>query len=164
LHAPSKTFNVAGLNTSYAIIPNPTMRTAYQKRYAQIGLPHGNPLGITALEAAYTPEGEAWLAELKQVLEENITFVRRYLKEHIPEIIPLETEATFLIWLDCRALGLDDQGLETLFFDRAGLALNMGVSFGEAGSGFMRLNIGTSRETLHQALRQLQNAWEGMDR
>ena len=155
LHAPSKTFNVAGLNTSYAIIPNRALRTAYQKRYAQIGLPHGNAFGIAALEAAYTPKGAAWLTDLLGVLQSNIAFVRAYLSEHLPQIVPVETEATFLIWLDFRALELDDAALEALVFDRAGLALNPGVSFGEAGSGFMRLNIGTSRAMLQRALTQL---------
>ena len=160
LHAPSKTFNVAGLNTSYAIIPNPALRTAYQKRYAQIGLPHGNAFGIAALEAAYTPEGAAWLSDLLGILQSNLAFVRAYLSEHLPQIVPVKTEATFLIWLDFRALELDDAELEALVFDRAGLALNPGISFGEAGSGFMRLNIGTSREILHQALIQLTEAVE----
>jgi len=158
LHAPSKTFNVAGLNTSYAIIPNPTLRSAYQKRYAQIGLPHGNAFGIAALEAAYTPEGAAWLTALMDVLQDNIAFVRTYLRENLPQIVPVETEATFLIWLDFRALGLDDTEIKALVFDRARLALNPGISFGEAGSGFMRLNIGTSRAILQQALTQLTQA------
>ena len=158
LHAPSKTFNIAGLNTSYTIIPNVTLRDAYRKRYQQIGLPHGNPFGIVGLEAAYTPEGAAWLAQLMEHLHGNIAFVREYLRSHIPQIVPVETEATFLIWLDCQKLGLDDDALEKLFFDQAGLALNMGRSFGEAGSGFMRLNIGTSRAILEQALSQLHRA------
>lgn len=158
LHAPSKTFNIAGLNTSYTIIPNVTLRDAYRKRYQQIGLPHGNPFGIAGLEAAYTPEGAAWLAQLMEHLHGNIAFVQEYLRTHIPQIVPVETEATFLIWLDCQKLGLDDDALEKLFFDQAGLALNMGRSFGEAGSGFMRLNIGTSRAILEQALSQLHRA------
>jgi cystathionine beta-lyase len=158
LHAPSKTFNIAGLNTSYAIIPNATLRDAYRKRHQQIGLPHGNPFGIAGLEAAYTPEGVAWLKQLMTHLHNNIALVREYLRTHIPQITPVETEATFLVWLDCQKLGLDDDGLEKLFFDQAGLALNMGKSFGEAGSGFMRLNIGTSRTILEQALSQLHHA------
>ncbi len=161
LHAPSKTFNIAGLNTSYAIIPNSAWRAAYQKRYDQIGLSQGNPFGIAALEAAYTPEGAAWLTDLMEVLRDNIAFVRSYLAEHLPRIVPVETEATFLNWLDFRALGLDDAETEALVFDRAGLALNPGTSFGEAGSGFMRLNIGTSRTILRRALTQLKKAVKG---
>jgi cystathionine beta-lyase len=158
LHAPSKTFNIAGLNTSYTIIPNPALREAYRTRYQQVGLPHGNPFGIVGLEAAYSPEGAAWLEALMGHLRENIAFVQAYLRTNIPQIVPVETEATFLIWLDCQALGLDDDGLESLFFDQAGIALNKGISFGEAGSGFMRLNIGTSRSLLEQALVQLRDA------
>ena len=161
LHAPSKTFNIAGLNQSYVIIPNPKIRAAYQKRFSQIGLPHGNPLSIAALTAAYSPEGAAWLEALMGYLEGNMTFVRTYLEEHLPKIVPVETEATFLMWLDCRALGKDDDELKHLFFDQAHLALNPGVSFGQAGSGFMRLNIGTSRAVLEQALEQLRVAMEG---
>jgi len=164
LHAPSKTFNVAGLNTSYAIIPNSDLRAAYRKRYAQLGLPHGNPFGIVALEAAYTPEGAAWLEQLMNHLQENIAFVQEYLAHHIPRIIPVETEATFLIWLDCRGLGLNDEALKTLFVNRAGLALNPGISFGEAGSGFMRLNIGTSRAMLSEALEHLSSAIRELER
>ncbi len=160
LHAPSKTFNVAGLNTSFVIIPNPRLRVAYQREYQRAGLPHGNPYGIVALEAAYTPEGAAWLGDLMGVLADNMAFVRAYLAEHLPAIVPVETEATFLMWLDCHAMDLDDAELESLFLDEAKLALNPGVSFGEAGSGFMRLNIGTSRATLEQALNQLRIAVE----
>ena len=160
LHAPSKTFNVAGLNTSFAIIPDPKLRAAYRRRYAQLGLPHGNPFGIEALKAAYTPEGAEWLEALLGVLRTNIAFVREYLAEHIPQIVPVPTEATFLIWLDCRALGLDDAQLEHLFVHEAKIGLNRGISFGEAGSGFMRLNIGTDRTILAQALARLKRAVE----
>ena len=161
LHAPSKTFNIAGLNQSYVIIPDPDIRAAYRKRFAQIGLPHGNPLSIAALTAAYSVQGAEWLEELIVYLEGNIAFVRDYLGTYLPQIVPVDTEATFLMWLDCRALGMDDAGLEHLFFDRAHLALNPGISFGQAGSGFMRLNIGTSRTLLEQALEQLRVAMEG---
>ncbi len=160
LHAPSKTFNVAGLNTSFAIIPDAKLRAAYRHRYAQLGLPHGNPFGIEALKAAYTPEGAEWLEALLGVLRTNITFVREYLAGHIPQIVPVPTEATFLIWLDCRALGLDDAQLEHLFVHEAKIGLNRGISFGEAGSGFMRLNIGTDRTILAEALTRLKRALE----
>jgi cystathionine beta-lyase len=164
LHAPSKTFNIAGLNTSYVVIPDDELRRIYQTSHDKTGLSHGTPFGVTGLEKAYTPEGVKWLKELIDYLQENISFVTKYLKRHIPQILPIEPEATFLIWLDCRGLGLDDDGLEKLFFDEAGLALNKGVSFGEAGSGFMRLNIGTSQKMLEQALDQLKGAVDRMDR
>jgi cystathionine beta-lyase len=158
LHAPSKTFNIAGLNTSYTIVPDPTLREAYLESHRRTGLEHGTPFGLIGLETAYTPEGAAWLDRLMRILQENIAFVRSYLHEHIPLIVPIETEATFLMWLDCRGLELDDEALESLFFDGAGLALNTGVSFGNAGSGFMRLNIGTSRAIIEKALKQLNDA------
>jgi cystathionine beta-lyase len=161
LHAPSKTFNIAGLNTSYVMIPNPTLRERYLESHRRTGLEHGTPFGLIGLEIAYTSEGAAWLDRLMRVLQENIAFVRDYFREHIPQIVPTETEATFLMWLDCRGLELDDEALENLFFDVAGLALNTGISFGKAGSGFMRLNIGTSREILEKALKQLKDAVSG---
>jgi cystathionine beta-lyase len=160
LHAPSKTFNVAGLNTSYAIIPDPTLRTAYQNQYARAGLPHGNPFGIEALKAAYTPEGIAWLDALKSVLHANIEWVQTFLAERLPQIRPVHTEGTFVMWLDCRGLGLDDDALNDLFVEQAHVGLNRGVSFGAAGSGFMRLNIGTERTIIREALERIATAVE----
>ncbi len=160
LHAPSKTFNIAGLNTSFAIIPDPQIRSAYRRIYDRLGLPHGNPFGIEALKAAYTPEGEAWLDALKVHLQNNISLVRQFLAERIPRIVPVPTEATFLIWLDCRQLQLTEEQLQRLFIEEARLALNPGTHFGPAGSGYMRLNIGTTPDVLRAALEQLARATE----
>jgi cystathionine beta-lyase len=160
LHAPSKTFNVAGLNTSYAIIPDAALRNAYRDAFARAGLPHGNPFGIEALKAAYTPEGAAWLASLKRVLQANNEWVRAFLAEHLPQIRPVHTEGTFVMWLDCRALGLDDDRLNDLFVNRAHVGLNRGSSFGAAGAGFMRLNIGTESAIVREALERIRAAVE----
>jgi len=162
LHAPSKTFNIAGLNTSYALIPNDSLRRRYIAAHERAGLDNGNLFGITALSAAYEG-GEAWLEAMLEYFRENIAYVREFMAEHMPRIRPLPVEATYLIWLDCRQMGLDDDALQRFFLDRARLALNPGVSFGEAGRGFMRLNIGTSREILQEAMARLKQAYEAWE-
>lgn len=157
LHAPSKTFNIAGLNTSYLVIPDQRLRNRYNIAHKKSGLGNGNPFGIVALEAVYTG-GREWLAELKKHIQNNALYIKTFIEENIPEIIVYEHEATFLIWLDCRGFGFDDTELSEFFVSEAGLGLNAGVSFGEAGSGFMRLNIGTSISILEQAMDNLHSA------
>jgi len=154
LHAASKTFNIAGLHTSYLIIPDRKLRSRYLEAHERSGLDSGNPFGIVALEAAYR-EGESWLEALKVHLRENRAYIAQYLERHIPEITLYRHEATFLLWLDCRGLGLNDASLQRFFIDKARLGLNSGISFGEAGSGFMRLNIGTGRAMLEEAMERL---------
>lgn len=157
LHAPSKTFNIAGLNTSYLIVPSAALREQYVKAHQRAGLDNGNVFGIVALESVYREGGE-WLDALKIHLQENSVYVRMYLAENIPEIVLSRHDATFLLWLDCRGLGLDDDALMKFFVEEAKLGLNSGSSFGAAGSGFMRLNIGTGREMLERAMVQLKTA------
>ncbi len=161
LHAASKTFNIAGLHTSYLIVPDPTLREAYREAHARTGLDSGNPFGIVALEAVYA-EGASWLEGLKAHLIGNRSYVQQFIETKIPEIIVYRHEATFLMWLDCRGLGLDDTALQHFFVHDARLGLNSGISFGEAGSGFMRLNIGTGREMLEEAMSRLLTAVEAI--
>jgi len=158
LNAPSKTFNIAGLNTSYALIPNKKLRIRYQQEQLKAGLGDGNLFGIEALISAYS-SGAVWLDALKLHLQANISFVNDYLVEHAIPIKATETQATFLMWLDCRAFGLSDEALEEFFIHKAKLGLNSGVSFAEAGSGFMRLNIATSQEVLAEAMSRLHDAY-----
>ncbi|WP_425357269.1 MalY/PatB family protein [Nitratifractor salsuginis] len=158
LHAPSKTFNIAGLNTSYALIPNDSLRRRYIAAHERAGLDNGNVFGIVALEAAYR-EGEAWLEAMLEIYRENIAYVRDFLAQHTPKIRPLPVEATYLIWLDCRELGLEDEALQSFFLQEAQLALNPGISFGKEGSGFMRLNVATSGENLEEAMTRLERAY-----
>ena len=158
LNAPSKTFNIAGLNTSYAIIPNKKLRKEYMIEQNKSGITNGNPFGIEALISAYT-YGENWLEALKQHLENNITYISDYLqKENIP-ILPVKTEATFLMWLDCKGLDMHHHELVKFFVDEAKLGLNSGLDFSDAGEGFMRLNIGTSKALLEQAMQRLLQAY-----
>jgi cystathionine beta-lyase len=163
LHAPSKTFNIAGLNTSYAIIPGDSLRRRYIAAHERAGLDNGNVFGIAALPAAYEG-GEGWLESMLEIFEANIAYVREFMTEHTPKIRPLPVEATYLIWLDCREMGLEDEALKAFFHREAKLLLNPGVSFGEAGSGFMRLNVGTSREVLEAAMERLAAAYERRER
>jgi cystathionine beta-lyase len=159
LNAPSKTFNIAGLNTSYAIIPDSKLRHAYEVEQAKSGISNGNPFGIEALMAAYE-KGEVWLEELKKYLKENRAYVATFLAQHKIPIVPVPTEATYLMWLDCKGLGLEHQELVDFFVKKAKVGLNDGESFGKAGQGFMRLNIGTSRKVLQEAMYRIFNAYK----
>ncbi len=159
LNAPSKTFNIAGLNTSYAIIPDSKLRHAYEVEQAKSGISNGNPFGIEALMAAYE-KGEVWLEELKKYLKENRAYVATFLAQHKIPIVPVPTEATYLMWLDCKGLGLEHQELVDFFVKKAKVGLNDGESFGKAGKGFMRLNLGTSRKVLQEAMYRIFNAYK----
>jgi len=158
LNAPSKTFNIAGLNTSYAIIQSQKLRKAYRVEQNKSGITNGNPFGIEALIAAYN-DGDEWLERLKEQLKKNIRYISDYLHEEKIPIVPVTTEATFLIWLDCKGLGLNQKELVDFFICDAKLGLNNGLDFGRAGEGFMRLNIGTSKEVLEDAMQRLSQAY-----
>jgi len=160
LNAPSKTFNVAGLNTSYAIIPDEKLRRRYKIEQDRSGISNGNPFGIEALMAAYE-EGAAWLEDLKVYLSANIAYVNDFIETHELPIKTVKTEATFLIWLDCSKMGFAHDELVEFFIHEAKLGLNDGKSFGQTGEGFMRLNIGTSKEVLEVAMNRLLVAYKG---
>ena len=162
LNAPSKTFNIAGLNTSFAVVENPDLRHRLQEGVVNAGLGSGNVFGITGLIAAYQ-SGADWLSALMHQLKENRDRACRFFEVENLGIRVNTPEATFLLWLDCRELmqklGLkDDDELSSFFVERAGLGLNPGISFGQPGSGFMRLNIGCTPDTLTRALEQLRQA------
>ncbi len=159
LNAPSKTFNIAGLNTSYAIIPDRRLRQAYRLEQDKSGITNGNPFGIEALVSAYH-EGTPWLESLKEHLMSNITYVKTFLQEHNIPIHAVPTEATFLMWLDCKGMEMPHDKLLDFFFYKAKLGLNDGLSFGDAGAGFMRLNVGTSKEVLKEAMKRLLHAYK----
>jgi len=162
LNAPSKTFNVAGLNTSYAIIPDLKLRQRYIVEQNKSGITNGNPFGIEALISAYS-DGAKWVDGLKEYLASNIAYVQKFLKEHHIPIKAVPTEATFLMWLDCKKLGFSHGELLDFFVYKAKLGLNDGESFGKSGQGFMRLNVGTSREVLEMAMQRLLSAYRSMD-
>ena len=162
LNAPSKTFNIAGLNTAFAVIENHELRHRVQEAVINAGLGSGNVFGITALIAAYQ-SGADWLTALVSQLKENRDRVCRFFETENLGIDVTLPEATFLLWLDCRELMQrlslkDDDALSAFFVEQAGLGLNPGISFGRAGSGFMRLNIGCPPDTLARSLDQLRKA------
>ena len=152
--APSKTFNIAGIVSSYAIVPNDSLRHRFYTWLEANELNDPPLFSPIATIAAYT-QGEDYRQQMLSYIEDNIRFVEDYCREHLPQIKPWRPQASFLVWLDCRALGLSHDALVDLFVNHAHLALNDGAMFGIGGSGFMRLNVGTPRAVLRQALEQL---------
>ena len=155
--APTKTFNMAGIVSSYAIVPNPEIR----KRF--FGWLEANEMGDPTLFApiatiAAFKYGEEWREEMLHYVEGNVEFVEKFCKEKLPQIHPVRPQASFLIWLDCRALKLSHAALDELFVDGARLGLNDGEMFGKEGHGFMRLNVGAPRIVIAQAMEQLKQA------
>lgn len=155
--APSKTFNIAGIVSSYAIVPNPRIRERFFGWLTANEFNEPTLFAPIATIAAFS-KGEEWRREMLRYIESNIDFVISYCKEHIPQIKPLRPQASFLIWLDCRGLGLDHDRLIDLFVRKARLALNDGEMFGPEGKGFMRLNIASPRAVVREALDRLKNA------
>lgn len=156
LMAPSKTFNIAGLHTSLAIIPNEEIRKKYKETINLIGANTTNIFGLLGLEAAYN-YGEEWLDELLIYLEGNLNFLMDYIEKNISEIKVVRPEGTFLIWLDFRELGLSDEQIKDLMINKAKIGLNHGPTFGIGGSGFQRLNIGCPRSILEEGLSRIKN-------
>jgi cystathionine beta-lyase len=152
--APSKTFNIAGIVSSHSIIPNPDIRKDFYDFLRASELDDGTIFAYIATQAAYE-KGLDWMNQMLQYVENNILFVDKYLKENIPQIKAIIPESSFLLWLDCRKLGLKHSELISLFVDKAQLALNDGKSFGPGGEGFMRLNVGCPQSVLAQAFKQL---------
>jgi cysteine-S-conjugate beta-lyase len=157
--APSKTFNIAGLYASSAIIPNPRLRAAFNTARDNFGIDGGNIFGYVALEAAYN-SGEEWLAQLMEYLEDNLDFLIDYMQKHIPQIKPVRPEGMHLVWLDCRGLGLDPASLKEFILKKARVALNDGPTFGKQGEGFQRMNFACPRSVLLQALQRIERACE----
>lgn len=157
--APSKTFNIAGIVSSWCIVPNERLRKPFFEWLAANELDEPHLFAPIATMAAFR-EGEEWRRQMLAYVEQNIVFVEEYLKEHLPQVKALRPQASFLVWLDCRALGLDHEALVDLFVNGARLALNDGEMFGIGGKGFMRMNVAAPRAVLHEALERLRKAVE----
>ena len=155
--APSKTFNLAGLSTSSVVISNPVLRKYFNKKIEHLHIGNGNIFGMIASVSAYS-EGQEWLDALLVYLKGNVDFVRNYLSKHIPEIIPVMPEATYMIWLDCRKLGMPGKDLQDFFVNKAGVGMNEGSTFGPGGEGFMRMNLATQRQKIKTAMEQIDRA------
>lgn len=157
LGAPSKTFNIPGLVSSWVVIKNPELRIPFYQWLESNEFNASTFVATIATEVAYTL-GAQWLTEATKYIEENIAAVIEYCDKHLPMLKPMRPQASFLMWLDCRQLGLPQNELVDLFVNKARLALNDGTMFGDEGEGFMRLNVACPRSVLIKALEQLANA------
>jgi len=155
--SPSKTFNIPGLGLSSLIVDDAQQRKAIKHVFESWHISAANPFSITAFEAAYQQDDE-WLDALMIYLDETRNQLEAYIQQNMPEIKVIPSQGTYLIWLDCRALALDDEALQQFFIKQAKLGLNTGVSFGEQGSGFMRMNIAAPRQQILTALQQIKQA------
>jgi cysteine-S-conjugate beta-lyase len=155
--SPSKTFNTAGLTTSYLVIPDRRNLVAYERLMRLPHLHMGNIFGTIALEAAYT-FGDEWVSQVTKYLFGNYLFLEKFFAENLPEVKAMRPEATYLIWLDFSAFGLTDEALSQKLIE-GGVGLNRGVQFGKQGSGYMRMNIGCPLSVLEEALIRIKNAF-----
>ena len=155
--APSKTFNTAGLSTSALIIPKRKLLSMYIKVLEQVHVGSGNLFGHVALEAAYN-HGEEWLEQLLDYLQGNIEYAIDYFQKNIPQIKPIRPEATYMIWLDCRELGMSAEEQKEFFIKKARIGLSDGAIFGPGGEGFQRMNIAYPRSIIKYALDRINKA------
>lgn len=153
----TKTFNLAGLQAATIMFPNQELADKYQKFWKGLDVHRNNAFSLVAVEAAFR-YGEEWLEQLLAHLEGNVLYVEQFLKENIPEITMRRPECTYLLWLNCKALGLEGDALPQFMIHEARLALNDGRGFGPEGEGYMRMNIACSRATVEQAMTQLKAA------
>ena len=151
----SKTFNIAGLATAYAVISNEMNLKKYNLQLERNGANMGNVLGFEATKGAYSPQGEEWLMQLLDYLKGNVDFVRDFVSQKIPKIKLTEPEGTYLLWLDFRELGLNNKELTKILIQKVGVGFNTGEVFGENGSGFQRMNIACPRSIIEKVLNDL---------
>lgn len=155
---PSKTFNLPGMRTSLTIVPDSTLREKLLTGLRNLNETYGvNTLGTIALQTAYE-SGEPWLTQLLAYLEENYLFLKSYLERELPQLHLVPAEGLYLAWIDCRALGLDEDDLKQLFFEQARVYLEWGSHYGLQGEGFVRLNLACPRLILHTALERIKLA------
>lgn len=159
LMAASKTFNIAGLKSSYHIIQNEALRKQYSEYLTRSELDTAHLFATTAVAVAYN-EGDEWLAQMLSYVEGNIAFLDKYLKEYMPKISFIRPQASYLVFLDARELCMSQERLVEFFLKEAKVAMNDGTMFGQEGAGFMRMNLGCPRATLQQALEQIKAAYD----
>ena len=159
----TKTFNLAGLQASAVVFPDAHSKQVFDHYWQCMDIHRNNAFSLTAMEAAFN-HGEEWLEQLLAYLSDNFDYVVRYCEERIPQIKTYAPDATYLMWLDCRALGLDNESLRRFMIEKAHLGLNEGWSFGRSLNGFMRLNAACPRATLEKALGQLEAAVQTLSR
>lgn len=156
--APSKTFNLAGLSTSFVVIRDPEKMKIYEKLMRTLHIHMGNIPGTIALEAAYT-YGAEWLNQMMEYVEGNYRFLADFMKNNLPEVNVMKPEATYLVWMDFRAFGMNDKQLNKFLVEKAKVGLNNGGRFGRNGDGFMRINIGCPRSVVEEALTRIHKAF-----
>ena len=155
--APSKTFNIAGLVTSVAIIPNDDIRKIYQKSIEAMEIDNTNIFGAMGLEVAYN-YGEEWLDQVLEYIEDNIDYAVEYINKNIPGVKVDRPEGTYLLWLDCRGVGKTADEINKAFLEVGKVILNDGRPYGEEGDGFFRLNIGCPKSVLTDGLKRIEKA------
>lgn len=153
----TKTFNLGGLQVSTTIFPNLQMKDMYENIQGKLDCKRNNAFSIVANMVAFT-DGEEWLEQLIKYLEGNVKYINNFCEKYIPQIIPNTPNSTYLMWLNCKGLGLNSNELVNFFVNDAKLGLNDGRSFGIGGDGYMRLNIACSRKLLEKAMNQLKIA------
>lgn len=151
--AATKTFNLPGLHTSFMVISNREMKARIDKRIKTLSIHMSHHFAQEAVIAAYN-ESEDWLDELLVYVKGNLDYALDYLAQQLPQVKPMKPEGTYLLWVDCRALGLDKQGLKKLMYEKAKVAFNEGSTFGTEGEGWLRINLACPRFVLEQALKQ----------
>ena len=159
--SPSKAFNMPGLTASHALIFNSKFRRKFRHYLESSELDLGHVFAFLAVEAAYS-HGTEWLDQCLAYIQGNIDYVDTFTREHTPKIRVIRPQASYLLWLDCREMGLSQEALVDFFVDKAHLALNDGTSFGKEGEGFMRLNVTSPRSVIEQAMKQLAEAYTGL--
>jgi cystathionine beta-lyase len=160
--APSKTFNLAGLQVSNIIIPNKKIRESFIRTIAYkngLGIP--NSFGIVAMIAAYN-EGAEWLGQVLAYVNSNFQFLKEFVENNLPEIKYIEPEGTYLAWLDFNSLELNDEELKDTILNKAKVALDEGKMFGSGGEGFQRVNVACPREILEQSMLRIKNAIDSL--
>ena len=157
--SPSKTFNLAGLQFSNIIIPNPKIRLALKKEIECTGYDEPNVMGIVAAIAAYS-DGEKWFEEAKSYIQKNMEFTKQFIKEKLPKVQVMDSEGTYLLWLDFSALGLSDSEIDDIIVNKAKVWLDRGTMFGEEGEYFQRINVATPRPILEKALDRIAMAFQ----
>jgi len=155
--APTKTFNIAGLHSAYCIIPDPEKMKKYKEELHLLDLNRSNVFSQEVTQAVYE-KGADYVDKLVDFLEDNMNFVYNYVKENVKGITVNKMEATYLMWFDCRGLGLSTEELDDLFYKKAKIAFDAGYWFGETGKGFMRMNIACPKSTLKKGLDRLKAA------
>jgi len=160
--APSKTFNMAGLSTSFVVIQNEEMLKKYNKELESYHLRQGNIFGTVAAEAAYSEDGALWVDEMMDYITENINYVESFIINKIPRIKLEKPEATYLLWLNMKDFGMSNQELADFFTYKVRVGINNGNIFGPGGDGYIRLNVATSKEIVEEAMERLEKAIGGL--